>query len=255
VPLVDQRASSPEAKPADVFDMEWLADVGELAGPLAHEFNNYLNCVLLHLAVIELEVAPELQLELLAIRRLGGDVAELVRQFQEHRRATPFVTQGTDVNTAILRTLARLAGQDLRTTPAPTRILTADGEVRLVVQLADHLPLVQASCWTLERLVRFLTSNAMLMGKSGQRCVTIRTEPTDSGVQLDVADTGPSVPPSDLSRLFEPSTCCRPGSRVLELAACKSLVRRLGGKIQAVNVSDGLAVRVRLNGELSRSAE
>src|SRR5262249_51317928 len=63
-----------------------LAHVGELAGPLAHEFNNLLHVLLLQVAVLEQEVAEELRPELAEIRRQGASVAAVIKEFQHYRR-------------------------------------------------------------------------------------------------------------------------------------------------------------------------
>jgi signal transduction histidine kinase len=60
-------------------------------------------------------------------------------------------------------------------------------------------------------------------------------------------DNGPGVAPELLPRLFEPEVVGRPGTQGLELAACKGLVRRLHGKIQADNLpGGGVAIVVEL---------
>src|SRR5262245_1445318 len=62
-----------ETRPAPVdpgaAHLEWLATLGELAGPVVHEFNNFLNTVSLQLAILEREASPELLADLIEIRR------------------------------------------------------------------------------------------------------------------------------------------------------------------------------------------
>ena len=64
----------------------WLANTGEMAGPLAHEFNNFLNVVLLHAALMEPELPEQLRSEWMELRRQAATMTALVKQFQQYRR-------------------------------------------------------------------------------------------------------------------------------------------------------------------------
>jgi K+-sensing histidine kinase KdpD len=50
---------------------------------------------------------------------------------------------------------------------------------------------------------------------------------------LAVEDDGPDVPEQSMGRIFEPGYECREGMCCLELAACRSIMRRLNGRIEA----------------------
>ena len=63
-----------------------LADIGEAAGSIAHEFNNLLNALLLHVAVLELKLPPETHAGLHEVRRQATEAAALIHHFQNYRR-------------------------------------------------------------------------------------------------------------------------------------------------------------------------
>ena len=78
----------------------------------------------------------------------------------------------------------------------------------------------------------------------------VRTERSAERVFLSIDDSGPSMPPELLAEFFELHVTGRRGTNNLELAACKTLVRRLQGKIQAANRAEGgLTIRVELTTE------
>ena len=80
--------------------------------------------------------------------------------------------------------------------------------------------------------------------------VAVRTEAVGNAVVLRVEDGGPGLPPEKLPRMFEPLGESRAGTNRLELAACRTLVRRFQGKIFAENrATGGLVLVVELPGE------
>jgi len=88
-------------------------------------------------------------------------------------------------------------------------------------------------------LLRLLLKNAAAVMTPGQGFIRIRTLHTGENVQLLVEDIGPTVPTELLHKLFEPTVICREGTNSLELAACRSIVRRCKGKIEAQNRPEG----------------
>jgi signal transduction histidine kinase len=228
----------------------WLANTGELSSPLAHEFNNFLNIVLLHVALLEAEIPEKLRPELMELRRQGAGMTSLVKQFQQYRRRLQPVQNQIDVNCVVLDTVRALAGRQsepngglLIKLPPSSRIESAGlgrpAAVPLNLALAPILPAVLGSAADLRRLCTFLLLNAATAAGPVDGSITVRTEPSGSNVLLRVEDTGPSVPAEFLPQLFEPTTAGRAGTNSLELAACETLVRRLQGKIRCENRAEG----------------
>ena len=83
----------------------------------------------------------------------------------------------------------------------------------------------------------------------GSRCVTLCRSPLrhqliDQRLQLSVKDTGPGIPPDDLTRVFEgfyrvDKARARPGGTGLGLAIVKHLVQVMGGTVTAANRAEG----------------
>jgi signal transduction histidine kinase len=230
-------------------DLEWLADIGEIAGPIAHEVNNFLNVCLLNVALLEQEASEKLRPFLKEIRRQGARTAEMIRQWQQYRRSRQPQPQRVDLN-GVVREVLKAFAPDLRDPGAssPIRLrpahdpdqgpLPTQAGASLILQLQANLPPVLASVSALKRLVSFLLSNAVA-ATQGKGQVTLRTERANDSIRLCVEDSGPSIAPELLPQMFEPFIVSREGTNALELAVCKTLVRRMEGQIQGTNRAEG----------------
>ncbi len=251
----ESRGRERDAAWGTVAEQTWLANLGTLASPITHEFNNFLNVLLLQIAVLEHELPDRRRGEFAVIRQQGKQVAELVRQWQQYRSRQQPESQPLDVNRAVREAAERMCDEE----PGfgePRLVLAAPGGeaaqgdgVRVRLELADGLPPVFGTLPDLQRLIRFLIGNAAAAIPSGRGVVTVRTGLGDEAkVWLRVEDTGPPAAAELLPQLFEPLTRVREGPNRLELAAAKTLAqRRLQGGIVAENApGGGVAVTVTL---------
>jgi len=110
---------------------------------------------------------------------------------------------------------------------------------------------VRAHEWMLSELSRNLLHNAIKHSRAGGPLV-VRISAGHGAAALEVADSGPGVPPELQPRLFQPFSAgdVRSGSG-LGLAICHEIVRALGGSIQLENRMrrshvEGLLATVRL---------
>jgi signal transduction histidine kinase len=212
----------------ELADLAALADIGEIASPLAHEFNNVLNTLLLHVAILEPAMDDSLRSDLAEMRKQAYAVTELVRQFQHYRKRQQPARSLLDLNQVVRQTVAKLSALDARFATS------------VAVDLEPGLPGIAAKAADVNRLCRFLLGNAHAAGLPTGGSLEVRTclGPNDS-VKLHVGDSGPSFYPECLSSAFELALLPRPGTNRLELAACKSIVRRLEGSIHAANRPEG----------------
>lgn len=98
----------------------------------------------------------------------------------------------------------------------------------------------------LHDIVRNLVENAVIYTPE-EGTICIDATGTDSATVIMVADTGPGVPASDLTRVFErfyrvDKSRARPGGTGLGLAIVKHLVQVLDGQITVANRPEGGAV-------------
>ncbi len=197
----------------DLAAAQDLADFAEVGSPLAHEFNNFLNALLLHVAVLELKMIPQERQGLAEIRQQGKGMAALVQQWQGYHRRPTGDSQTADLNQAVRETVP------------------AFGEA-VCLELKPEPLSVAGSMADVKRVCRFLVRNAAAVSPLGEK-VTVRTSRDGAKVFLSVADVGPVPGLEDPTELFDAYPPRRPGTNGLELAACKTIVRRLQGKISA----------------------
>jgi two-component system, OmpR family, phosphate regulon sensor histidine kinase PhoR len=120
-------------------------------------------------------------------------------------------------------------------------------EVRVDLRIGPGADLVQADPAKLHDVLRNLVENAIAYSPVGAT-VTIATERIGEAVALTVADQGPGIPESDLTRVFErfyrvdKSRTEDPGGTGLGLAIVKHLVGLLGGEVRAGNRPAGGAM-------------
>ena len=227
-----------ESSQPDLAGQAWLADRGELAGPLAHEFNNVLNSIVLHLAILEPAMPAKLRPDLVEIRKQTASVAALVHQFQEYRNQQCSKRRLTDINPVLEALVAELE-QGATSLPHP-------GPTRVISKLAADLPPVYGNRAELQRLGMFLLTNAQAASPEQGR-VKVRTERDGQFVLLHIEDEGAQIDPDLLPALFETSGSHRKGTNSLELAACRSIVRRLRGEIFWENLpGKGMRVTAKL---------
>jgi signal transduction histidine kinase len=240
------RTSEQQETDDELTSQTRLADVGELVGPVLHSVNNFLNVVMLHIAVMEQTAQEGQRAELSELRRQGTAVAALVKRFQKCRRQPSPPAQTYDLNVVIQTTLEDLARSPstggsphikLNSQTTGSKTQTEPHHVLVEVRMAPDLPRFAGFISDVKRLLTFLVMNAATSSLGGM--VTVRTEAGPDGVRLHVEDTGETVPSEEISQLFEPEIAARAGRNPLELAACKSIVTRLQGRLQALNRPEG----------------
>lgn len=151
-----------------------METIGQLAGGVAHDFNNILQTILGYSEMLLKDMPPthEYYKDLTEIHRGGERAAALTRQllaFSRRQMLMPRVLNLNDIVTNLTKMLTRLLGEN----------------VRLSLELAPHLSQVEVDAGQMEQVVMNLAVNARdAMPKGGQ--IVIRT--TDiTLVEADVA--------------------------------------------------------------------
>ncbi len=226
-----------------------MAEVGEISMPVTHEFNNFLNALLLHTAVLKFQLPESMHQGLDELRRQATAAAGLIQQVQHYRRRQQLPRLSVDLDRAVRAAVEALGGKPseqgglgatIRVGPFHGRTEdegTAEVAVRLDLS-AGEMP-AAGTFAEMKRLGVFLIRNAAAAAATNGRTVVVRTAREGGKVTLRVEDAGPVIPPEVLPRLFEPGAVGREGTSALELAACKMLARRLQGAIRAENFGEG----------------
>jgi two-component system cell cycle sensor histidine kinase/response regulator CckA len=221
--------------------------VGQLAGGVAHDFNNILTAIIGHCDLMLMRHTPgdsdydDIQ----QIRANSNRAASLTRQllaFSRQQTLRPQVLQLPDVISEVSNLLKRLLGET----------------VTLTVKHGRSLGAVRADPGQLEQVVVNLAVNARdaMMAKGGGGILSIQTKgvsaaqvrhmgndilPIADYVALEIADTGTGIPPEILPKIFEPFFTTKEVGKGtgLGLSTVYGIVKQSGGYIFADNNKGG----------------
>jgi len=226
--------------------------IGQLAGGVAHDFNNILTVISGYSEVLmkKPEVSEGSRRILRHIHDAGDRAAALTRQllaFSRKQRLQPRVIHLNAVAAEMDAMLQRLVGENIRIRTIAVSGLSAvkadPGQIQqvvmnLVVNARDAMP--AGGQLTIE------TANATI----GEEYVRTHPDVTPGNyVMLAVSDTGTGMTPEVQARLFEPFfTTKAPGYGTgLGLATCHGIVKQSGGHIAAYSeVGHGTTFKVYL---------
>jgi C4-dicarboxylate-specific signal transduction histidine kinase len=246
-PVLADAAAEPLDRTAlvnDLADRDRLADLGEVVGPVTHEFNNFLNTLMLQVAVMEMTVPEAVKAELRGMKRQAKQVAAVVKHLQQYRRRVG-TAPPADLSRAAACAVEAIERAPGRPAGGPrirrAGAATAD-DVPVRLNLAAGLPLVSGPAADLQRMCRFLLGSAAWV-VAGNGSLTLMTMPAAGGVVLRLEAAGAAA--GSLARLLDGPVASE-GAHGLEFAASQSVVRRLGGSIRAEPIPDGEAVVIEL---------
>ena len=210
--------------------------VGQLAGGIAHDYNNLLTAISCNVELLLDAIAPSdaRREDVVQIREAADRAASLTRQLLAFSRRQVLQPQSLDLNDTVA-SMERLL----------CRVISAD--VRLHAQLEPGLPFVFADAGQMEQVMMNLVLNsrdAMLDGGtiivrtaraslSAPRPHRFGTIPAGDYVTLSVKDFGHGMSPDVVNRLFEPffTTKAQGKGTGLGLATVHGIVTQSNGHI------------------------
>jgi two-component system, NtrC family, sensor histidine kinase HydH len=221
---VRRRSVQLERAQAELVGRERLAALGQLAAVMAHEVRNPLGVLFNSIGTLGKLIPGEGDsAQLLAIMREEATRLErLVRELLDFAKplAPSLESEPLDV---VLFGAVDAATRELG--PAVSQI---------VVAVADDVPHVCLDASMIRRAVVNLVVNGMhAAGPEGR--VDVRASLDARGrrrvARIDVADSGPGIPPEIAPRVFEPFFTTKATGTGLGLAVVKSIVECHGGEI------------------------
>ena len=193
-----------------------LNAVGQLAAGVAHDFNNILTIITGHVGVLlaQNQADDTVRTGLKNVEAAALRAAGLTRQllaFSHQQVMFPRVLQ---------------LGESVKTTAAMlSRALTA--AVNFKVNVAEHIPPIEADPAMLEQIITNLVLNARdALPEGGNITVSVKAVHVSTeaaaqnssarpglAVRLGITDTGTGIPPENLPRIFEPFFTTKPAGR------------------------------------------
>ena len=214
---------------------ERLAALGRLAAGVAHEIRTPLTSLKLFLQSLrdETEFPPD----------EAEDFAVAMRQVQRMETTINLFLDFARPKAPCLAEIdfAKLVEDAL----VVVRPRASQQEVEIVGAVAERLPRVEGDARQLgEALVNLMVNALEVMPQGGRLSIVVKPDLPEAagsqgrGVRIEVCDTGPGIPESDMERLFEPFFTTKASGSGLGLAIVQGIVDRHGGTI---------SVRSRLN--------
>jgi PAS domain S-box-containing protein len=227
-----------------LLQAEKLRDLGELAGGVAHDFNNVLAAILGRAQLLRMHLEEfagserrkayhELQQGLEVIERAAADGAETVRRIQEFARIRPDDKDAVavDINEVVAHAM------DF------TRVRWKDNaELKgihfTIVKQLSEVPLILGSPAELREVLTNLINNS-LDAMPGGGTIRVETFKEHTHVCLRLTDTGGGMPPHVVERIFDPFfTTKGPQSTGLGMSVSYGIITRHQGTI-AVESREG----------------
>ena len=222
--ITEQRRTQTQLQQA-----EKLAAMGQLVSGVAHEINNPAAIISGFAQTLLLDQLPPDQRETVQMMydeatRIGRITSNLLAFARAGSKERTLV----ELNEIVRRTFA------LRSYHLSTLNITVN------LELDDANPKAWANGSEVQQLLLNLLINAeqALTTVPERRAITIRTMAGDDGLELQVADTGPGIPPDIQEKIFDPFFTTKPEGMGtgLGLSICYGIVHDHGGRISVHSV-------------------
>lgn len=216
-----------------------LSALGQFASGVAHEINNPLGLVSGYaeeLQVLLDECAPDGDDPRLA--RLRRGLATIQQQAHRCKAITGNLLAFSRRQSATLEALD--IGRFLAERLAFFNDAGLTRGIELAVDIAPGLPPALGNPALLEQVLQNLIKNACdAMNGSGR--IDVGARPGAEGVEVEIADSGPGLPPGTLEHAFDPFfTTKAPGKGTgLGLSICYAIMNELHGRITCGNRAQG----------------
>ncbi|HSK10600.1 MAG TPA: ATP-binding protein [Vicinamibacterales bacterium] len=239
---VTERTSALRDAQAQLVQSEKMSSLGKLAASVAHEINNPLAGILTYSKLLirmheEGELTEKVRAScvrnLRLVQRETERCSAIVRNLLDFARQRPPTLKEIDLS-AVAEEALSLLGHRLQMQ-----------NVALVKDLPP-LPHVKADFGQMRQaFVNIALNAAEAMGNGGT--LTVRARAAGRMVEVEFVDTGPGIPPDDLSRILDPFFTTKEKGTGLGLSVVYGLIERHGGKLDiSSTVGVGTTVVLRL---------
>jgi PAS domain S-box-containing protein len=207
-----------------------VATMGHLTASIAHELGQPLAAMLMNAETAvrllayqppNLEKAIQLNNYIITDGKRAADIISGIRGLV---RKTPSSKGDLAIDEMILEVIAL------------TRADVEKNRVRMRMELAENLPVIQGDRVQIQQVVLNLIVNAVeAMSQIGdlQRDLLITAKKATDGVRITVQDSGPGLPDEGTELVFEAFYTTKPTGLGMGLSICRSIVEAHGGRLWA----------------------
>ena len=230
----------------EIYHLNRVAALGQLAGSLAHELSQPLAAILSNAQAAQ-RFADRSNPDMKEVREALEDITRddkrarsIIQEMRSMLKKESLTRQAVDLN-AIVRSLSQILKNEAVQSGVRVQLELVPGELLV---LGDWAPLQQV-------LLNLMKNgmDAMREIPAEQRFLTVKTE-LDSRKKtaaFSVEDNGPGVTQEIKARLFEPFITTKKEGLGMGLSICHSIIKSLGGQISLRNSSvSGATFRVEL---------
>jgi two-component system, cell cycle sensor histidine kinase and response regulator CckA len=215
-----------------------MESLGQLAGGLAHDFNNILTAIIGYadFALRDIDAGVDvvaIRSEVEQIKRASEQAAELTRGLLAYSRRQVLQEHTLDLNAVVSRAeqlLGRLIDSriTLEVSTLP-RALAVEGNVAQLEQIVVNLALNARDAMPQGGTIAIRTCDADVRDEQGERLGI----PAGRYAALSVEDNGVGIPEQVRDRIFDPFFTTKPAGEGtgLGLSTVSGIVRRFGGAI------------------------
>lgn len=228
---VQQRTRQLEEAQAQVVRAEKLAAVGRLAASVAHEVNNPLQAITLHLQLLEEEtLSAEGRGPLVVVQQELERIRRTTQRLLDFQKPKPGVKSPQALG-ALLDTVLALAARRLE-----------QAGISVDCQVDEHLPPVMAVGDQLQQVFLNLILNAAdAMPEGGNLQIEARQRGAEAHVTF--TDSGHGIEPEAVDKIFEPFFSTKVSGTGLGLAVSHGIVVEHGGQLHAQSPAHASAQR------------
>ena len=224
-----------------------LASVGKLAAGIAHEINNpvaimveesgWIGDLLEEEEFGESENLDEFERALKQIKTQGHRCKEITHKLLSFARKTDSRAQEIQIND-LIKELVELSEQRAKY-----------GKITINTNFQEDLTTICLAQSEIQQVLLNLINNAVDAMENKGGLLNITTGLEENFVVIKIADNGPGIPESNLSRIFEPFFTTKPVGKGtgLGLSICYGIIQKMGGEINVESViGSGATFRIRL---------
>jgi signal transduction histidine kinase len=206
---------------------EKLRALGDVAGGVAHDFNNILAVILGRTELLLKEIQEEESKRWLrVIEQVANDGAQIIRRLQEFTRTGgELAPMELDVNRVILQVV------DITRHRWENEAQAKGIKIEVLTQLGEKLPPFRCDPSELSEVLMNIIINAIDALPQGGKII-LRSWEEEGYIHISVEDNGTGINPEDKRRVFDPFFTTKGAKGVgLGLSVAYGIITRYGGEI------------------------